>query len=126
MHGNKGVDYTNLRKKVGRLYKYALTKRISVRDALAQFPADCEDETIIASWHALCHLEADEDIRLKDELYKKEQDEFLNYVAETLMKGENIPKNIINEYLPYHPDSLISGTTRVKSIINKLKRFLCC
>ncbi len=127
MHKNEGItDYTEQRKKVGRLYKYALTNRISVKDALVQYPADCEDETIIASWHALCHLEADEDIRAKDLLYREEQDKFLNFIAETLIKGESIPQNIIKEYIPYHPDSLITGTTRLKSIINKLKRFLCC
>ncbi len=126
MYGNKGIDYTELRKEVAKLYKYALTKRISVRDALSQFPKDCNDSTIIASWHALCHLEADEDIRAKDELYRKEQDEFLNFIEETLSKGENLPENIINEYKPFHPDSLISGTTKISSILNKLKRFLCC
>ncbi len=103
-----------------------LTKKISIREALADFPKDCEDKTIIASWHALCHLEADEDIRFKDSLYKQEQDKYIEFIAYTLQKGEALPQNIINSYLPYHNAALISETMTLKGIIHKLKKFLCC
>lgn len=126
MHRDESINYKELRQKVSRIYSYVTDKRISVRDALVQFPSDCDDKTIIASWHALCHLEADEDIRAKDELYRQEQDEFLKFIQDTLKRGEALPDNIIKEYIPYHPDSLISGSHKIKSIISKLKRFLCC
>ncbi|MCD7740200.1 MAG: hypothetical protein LUH11_02505 [Candidatus Gastranaerophilales bacterium] len=101
-------------------------KKLSVRNALASFPKDCEDKTIIASWHALCHLEADEELRAKDSLYKKEQDEYIEFIAFTLQKGEELPKNIIEAYQPYHNYALISESNNLKGIIHKLKKFLCC
>ena len=79
MHKSENIDYSQLRKRVSRLFVGVLTKRISVQEALAKFPKDCDDKTIIASWHALCHLEADEDIRLKDPLYAEEQDKYIKF-----------------------------------------------
>lgn len=126
MHKSVSTDYSEQRKKVSKLFIAVLTQRLNVRDALAKFPKDCEDKTIIAAWHALCHLEADEDIRKKDEMYQKEQDEYIEFIAFTLQKGEELPSNIINSYLPYHNEALVSPSKSLKGIINKLKKFLCC
>ena len=126
MHKSENIDYTQLRKRVSRLFIGVLTKRISVQEALSKFPKDCEDKTIIASWHALCHLEADEDIRRKDIEYKREQDEYIEFIMFTLQKGEDLPKNIINSYIPYHKESLIPSSNNVKGILKTIKRFLCC
>ncbi|MBQ4123301.1 hypothetical protein IJD44_06235 [bacterium] len=120
----KSVDYTNFRKQVSELYIAVLTKNLSVREALSSFPQDCEDKTIIAAWHALCHLEADEDLRAKDEMYKKEQDEYINFIAYTLDKGEELPENIVNSYLPYHENALVANSTKIKGILQNLKKFL--
>ncbi len=118
-------DYSETRKKVSKLFIAVLTKRLPIRDALARFPRDCEDKTIIAAWHALCHLEADEDIRLKDEMYRKEQDEYIEYISFTLSKGEALPTNIVNSYLPYYNEALIPAEKSFKGVFKKLKKFLC-
>lgn len=122
----RSVDYTQHRKSVANMFIGVLTQNIPVRDALANFPKDCEDPTIIAAWHALCHLEADEDIRAKDEMYKQEQDEYLEYVAHTLSQGEELPENIIKAYIPYYATSLIPSSGKIQGIIKNLKKFLCC
>ena len=43
------------RKKAGELIKCVLAKRMPVKQALLAFPKDVEDESVRASWHALCH-----------------------------------------------------------------------
>ena len=126
MHKRSCVDYSELRKEVSKLFIAVLTKSVPVRDALASFPKECQDKSIIAAWHALCHLEADEDLRLKDDMYREEQDEYIEFIAFTLQKGEELPANIINSYIPYHSEALIPAGKGVKAVINKLKRFLCC
>ena len=126
MYEHKSIDYSEIRKKVSRLFFGVLTKKLPVREALVRFPKDCEDKTLIASWHALCHLEADEDIRKKDLMYKQEQDEYIEFIAYTLQKGDALPSNIIKSYLPYHNESLIPNTNTFKGIISQLKKFLCC
>ena len=100
MHKRIKQEYSELRKQVADIFIAVLTEKLCVRDALATFPKDCEDKTIIAAWHALCHLEADEDLRNKDTMYKQEQDEYIEFIAFTLQKGEELPTNIINAYLP--------------------------
>lgn len=126
MQKRESIDYRELRKKVAKLYTGVLIKKISIRTALAKFPKDCEDKTIIAAWHALCHLEADEDIRLKDSMYKDIQDEYIEFIANTLEKGNELPENIIKSYLPYHENALIPNSNKMKGIIKMLKKFLCC
>lgn len=127
MSKHKSIDYTEIRKYVSKLYIAVLTERISVREALMKFPQDCEDKTVIAAWHALCHLEADEDIRAKDSMYKKEQDEYIEYIAFTLDKGQELPQNITESYLPYHEAALTPPNNKsVKGFIHQLKKFLCC
>ncbi len=125
MHKHESVSIQEMRKNISKIFLGVLTKKISIQEALTKFPPDCDDPTIIASWHALCHLEADEDLRRKDSLYKQEQDDFIGFITHTLAQGNELPKNIINSYTPYHPNSLISGSNNIKSIINKLTRFLC-
>ena len=95
-----------------------------VREALKSFPQDCEDKTIIASWHALCHLEADEELRTKDRLYMDEQDDYLEYIAKTLQKGEELPYNIIKEYSPYYGDALTANSNTLHGFFARLMKFL--
>ena len=107
MFGRKSVDYKRERKKAAELYNSVLAKEMLIRDALALFPKDCDDKTLIASWHALCHLEADEDIRNRDALYREEQDKYIKFIADTLKDGAELPDNIIKSYIPYHSEALI-------------------
>ena len=126
MYKSEIIDYSKIRKKAANLFFGVLTNKISIREALLQFPKDCEDKTIIAAWHALCHLEADEDIRKKDAEYKKVQDKYIEYIAFTLRDGNSLPENIIKEYLPYHSEVLTPNSKTIKGIIYKFKKFLNC
>ncbi len=126
MQKHEGVDYKQIRKNVSKLFYMVLTGKMPVREALLRFPRDCSDPTVTACWHAMCHLEADEDLRRTDMLYAQEQNEYIEFIADTLKQGDELPKNIINEYLPYHNEALIAENTTVKGIFNKLRKFLCC
>ena len=126
MQKRKGVDYKNLRKNVSKLIYAVLTEKMPVREALLRFPRDCNDPTITASWHALCHFESDEDLRKIDKDYASEQDDYIEFIAYTLQNGNELPNNIIKEYLPYHNEVLIAENNTIKGIFHKLKKFLCC
>ena len=126
MQKHKSINYRPIRKRVSKLFIGVLTQRLSVREALASFPKDCDDSTLVASWHALCHLEADEDIRKRDAMFKQEQDDYIDFIANTLAKGDALPENIIKSYLPYHENALIPNSTKMDGIIRELKKFLCC
>lgn len=126
MHGSQSIDYSQIRKHIYKLYTEVIAKKISVREALVNFPKDCDDKTVIASWHALCHLEADEDIRKKDIEYAKEQDDYIKFIAETLKEGNELPSNIIEDYIPYHSQALTPSTNTIKGLIHNFKKFLNC
>lgn len=93
----------NLKEKqfVGRLIISVLTEQKNVRDALKLFP-ETDDKDLECAYHALVHYAADEQMRAKDIEYREAQDEYLEYIANTLNAGGNIPKNIIDEYKPYY------------------------
>lgn len=118
------TDYAPYRKAVSQILFDVLTDKILVREALLKFPEDIQDQSIEASWHALCHLEADEDIRRRDAEYANEQNDFIEMIAFTLQKGDELPENIINSYKKYHEKALIPHSKKIKGIINKLTRFL--
>ncbi len=118
------IDYSGQRKEVSRLLFHALTKKICVREALLKFPAESKDPSIQSAWHALCHLEADEDIRKNDKDYADEQDDYLELIAFTLQNGEELPQNIIDSYKGYHNEALIPHAKGIQGIISKLTRFL--
>ena len=87
---------------VAALIRQVLISRLCVREAILQFPRDTEDKSIQAAYHALVHHEADEELRARDELYKEEQDDYLEFIAQTLSAGKSLPRNIIEEYKPYY------------------------
>ena len=120
------INNIELRKFVAKLYIGVLTKHLTVREALLNFPKGCKDKSIIAAWHALCHLEADEDLRSKDKLYADEQDEYIEYIAFTLDKGEELAQNIIDSYLPFYESALIPNKKGINGLLQQLKKFLCC
>lgn len=84
--------------KVARLLRLVRIGELCVREALLAYPKDTEDNSLIAAYHALIHYEADEDLRLRDPLYKEEQDDYIEFLSYTLEKGENLPENIIANY----------------------------
>ncbi len=126
MRKSESIKYEQDRKRVSKLFYDVLSEKLKVREALVKFPKNCKDKTVIASWHALCHLEADEDLRSDDIMYKEVQDEYLEFIANTLSKGIALPENIIKSYYPFHKEALIPDTKTPKGIWNTLKKFLCC
>ena len=110
------VEELNNRKFVGRLVYSVLTERRCVRDALKLFP-DSQDKNIECAYHALVHYEADEDMRYHDIEYREEQNDYLEFIAETLTAGNELPRNIVADYEDYY-----KGTAKLWN--NGFKGFL--
>lgn len=90
------------RKFVAQLIRQVLISQMCVREAILQFPRDTEDKSIHAAYHALVHYEADEDLRNRDELYKEQQNDYLEFISQVLEKEEDLPQNIIKNYEKYY------------------------
>ncbi len=112
------------RRLVSRLIYRVLTESLSVREAILKFPKDVNDASLKTAYHALVHLEADEDLRRRDLLYRQEQDDYLEFIAQTLQKGEILPYNIIKEYEKYYEGISTPRSESMKGILKKLCRFL--
>ena len=95
-------DILSDRKFVANILRNVLTEKCSVRQAMLSYPKDTEDESLIAAYHALIHYEADEDLRAKDLLYREEQDDYIEFLASILERGDNVPQNIIDNYKKYY------------------------
>ena len=115
-------DYTKERKYISSLIFDVLLEKTIVREALLKFPKDLDDPSSIAAYHALIHLEADEDLRKKDDLYKQEQDDYILYIAETFQKGEELPINIVKEYSDFYDWAPSQFSKTKKGVFEKLKR----
>ena len=111
------------RRYVSQLIRYVLIKNITVRDALLHYPPGTNDTSLIAAYHALIHYEADEDLRCRDELYREEQDDYLELLAQVLEKGEDLPDNIIEGYKKYYKSANIPNVKDARGLI---KSFLRC
>ena len=116
--------YLQDRKKVSELIFDVLTNKISVLEALRDFPKNLGDPTLDAALHALVHLEADEDLRKKDALYRDEQDMYLEDIANILSEGNALPCNVIEEYKQYYKDSLIYPNIDKKAVFERLKKMI--
>ena len=97
---------------------------MSTREALLNFPKDTSDESLTAAWHALVHYEADEDLRLRDELYKEEQNDYLEFISDTLAKGQDLPDNIINNYKKYYKSAVIPHEKNTHGFLKGFMKFL--
>jgi len=106
------------RQKVADLIIGVLTGQILVREALLQFPSDKFDKSVECAWHALIHFEADEDMRARDLEFKKEQDEFLFFLANLLREGKDLPINLLKDYKAWHGGAPIP--TDEKSLWSKI------
>ena len=113
----------NNRKFVGRLVYSVLSERRCVREALKLFP-DSYDKNIECAYHALVHYEADEDLRYKDIEYKEEQNNYLEYIAETLCAGKELPRNIISEYENYYNGTACVWKSGFKGFLKEFLRFI--
>lgn len=117
-------DIIAQRKEISNVLFDVLSGKRSVLDAVLKFPKDSKDDSVNVCFHILVHLEADEDIRKKDILYKEEQDDFILYIAELLQKGESVPVNIIKEYNDFYKETLVYPEINKKTIIARLKKFV--
>ncbi len=106
------------------LVRKSLIGYIPVREALLKFPPDTKDKSIQAAFHALVHLEADEDLRRRDILYKEEQDEYLEMISQILESGEDLPDNIIRNYEKYYKEPNIPHSNNAYGNIKRFFRFL--
>lgn len=111
------------RRFVGRLIISVLTEQRCVREAIKLFP-ETKDANIECAYHALLHYEADEEMRAKDIEYKEAQDEYLEYIAQTLDSGKNLPRNIIEEYKPYYSGTASLWQNSLKGSIKEFMRFI--
>ncbi len=109
---------------VARLIVSVITNRISVKDAILNYPKPLTDKNLMAAYHALIHYEADEDLRNSDFSYKEEQDEYLNMIAELLANGKDLPLNIIKSYEDYYPDIELPQSDKIRDFIKQIKHFL--
>lgn len=117
-------DKIKLRKEVSNLLFSVLSGEKTVLNAVSKFPKNKEDNSVAVCFHILMHLEADEDIRKRDNIYREEKDEFILNIAQILQKGEDIPLNIINEYNDFYDESLIYPEINKKTIIARLKKYI--
>lgn len=117
-------SYTEERKIISRLIYLVLAESLHVREALLKFPKDANDASIKAAYHALIHLEADEDLRKRDLDYKDEQDDYLEFIAETFQKGSELPKNVIKSYDKYYKGVHMPNSENMKGLLKNLCKFL--
>ncbi len=115
---------TNDRAYVASLIRQVLISRVCVREAILNFPRDTDDKSIHAAYHALVHYEADEDLRGRDELYREEQDDYLEMISQVLERGEDLPENIINNYDKYYACANILHEENAKGFFKSFFRFL--
>ena len=93
-------------------------------EAVSVFPKDTDDSSIDTAFHALMHMEADEDFRTKDALYKEEQDAFIGLIAQTLAKGEDLAQNLIDEYENFYPEAVLYKPDTKENIIKRLLKII--
>ena len=118
------LQIQNEKELVAKLILQVLNGEICVREALEKFPCQFEDDSLQCAWHALIHLEADEDFRKKDIEYAQEQDNYLENMVLMLQKGESLPKNTITEYNKYYDPVIKSETKTILSKIKSIFRFI--
>lgn len=109
---------------VAGLIRQVLISRLCVREAILNFPRDTEDKSIQAAFHALVHYEADEDLRARDNLYKEEQDDYLEFISYVLERGEDLPENIIENYEKYYACANIPHEQNTKGFFKGFWKFL--
>lgn len=117
-------DLKERRKNISRLIYMILAENLTVKEAIMKFPKGTDDPTLRTVYHALIHLEADEELRQKDIEYKEEQNDYLEFLAEILQEGKALPQNIITSYDKYYKNIEIPRSENMKGLIKSLCRFL--
>lgn len=112
------------RELVAEIIRHVLIGKLCVREAILKFPKNTQDKTLYAAYHALVHYEADEDLRNNDEVYKDEQDDYLEYISQTLERNEDLPENIIKNYEKYYETANILHENNARGFFQSFFRFL--
>lgn len=112
------------RRKTAKLIVDVILNKITVLEALKLFPKESSDSSVKICFHILVHYESDEELRKKDPLYKETQDDFLVETAETLLRGEPLPVNIIKEYQDYYKTDLFYPEMTKENIWKRLRKFI--
>ena len=113
----------NNRKFVGRLIYAVLTERKTAREAILLFP-ETNDKNIQCAYHALVHFEADAEMRYKDIEYREAQNDYLEYLAQTLVEGKYLPQNIISDYEQYYKGVAKPWQNGIKGFFKEFLRFI--
>lgn len=117
-------NYKEERKIVSRLIYMVLAETLAVREALLKFPKEISDSTTKTAYHALVHMEADDDLRRMDLDYKDEQDDYLEFIAQTMQNGDALPQNIIKSYDKYYKNISLPYAKNMKGLLKSLCKFL--
>ena len=117
------MDEINNRKFVGRLIFAVITGRKNVRETISLFP-DTKDKNIECAYHALVHYAADEDLRYHNIEYRDEQDDYLEFIAQTLCEGKELPRNIISDYEEFYSGTAKPWKQGVKGFFQEFLRFV--
>jgi hypothetical protein len=114
----------NDRKFASELLRLVRLGHLSVREAMLRYPKDTEDDSLIAAYHALIHYEADEDMRYKDIEYRDEQNDYLEFLAQTLVDGKELPRNIVADYEEYYKGIAKPWVNGLKGFFKEFTRFI--
>ena len=113
---------------ISHLIKDVLTSKLTVAEALLQFPKDKSDINIKCVFDALVYREADEDLRRTQKGYALVQDEYLLEISQILERGEGLPQNIISQYYKYNSENLLSEENdfkmNFKNIMKSVKKMI--
>lgn len=112
------------RKQAAKILIDVILEKISVLEALKSFPQNSSDPSVRTCFHILVHFESDEDLRKNDPLYKESQDDFIVETAETLLKGNSLPVNIIEEYKDFYKSDLFYPEMTRDNIIKRLRKII--
>lgn len=112
----------NNRQKISELIIGVLTEKMTVQEAIKDFPKFVEDESEQCALHALLHYEADEEFRRHDPEYASEQDDHLESIANAFKNGESLPINIILEYKNYYEETPLLSKYGLKTLFKRLFR----
>ena len=112
------------RKKVAEILRRVRLGEMHVRDALLAFPDETDDKSIMAAYHALVHYEADEDLRHRDDIYREEQHDYIEFLSYIMDRGEDLPDNVIKSYEKYYKSANIPHTKDTKGFLESFFRFL--
>ena len=82
------------------------------------------DKNIECAYHALVHYEADEDLRYRDIDYREEQNDYLEFIAETLSAGNELPRNIIADYEDFYKGVARPWMNGIKGFWTEFKRYI--